>query len=85
MSFDEEPDGDPHGECAAEIERLHAELAALRADAERCRWFAAHASVGFDGAPSWDAVARLPVFDSADQSLVALVDTAMAAHKEQSA
>ena len=25
--FDEEPDGDPHGECAAEIHRLNAELA----------------------------------------------------------
>ncbi len=24
--FDEEPDGDPHGECAAEIARLNAEL-----------------------------------------------------------
>lgn len=24
--FDEEPDGDPHGECAAEIHRLNAEL-----------------------------------------------------------
>lgn len=22
MNFDEEPDGDPHGECAAEIHRL---------------------------------------------------------------
>lgn len=26
--FDEEPDGDPHGECAAEISRLNAELKA---------------------------------------------------------
>lgn len=24
--FDEEPDGDPHGECAAEIARLNAEI-----------------------------------------------------------
>lgn len=24
--FDEEPDGDPHGECALEIQRLQAEL-----------------------------------------------------------
>jgi hypothetical protein len=29
--FDEEPDGDPHGECRAEISRLTAELAAARA------------------------------------------------------
>ena len=28
--FDEQPDGDPHGECAAEIHRLQAELAAER-------------------------------------------------------
>lgn len=30
--FDEEPDGDPHGECAAEIRRLQAEVTRLRAD-----------------------------------------------------
>ena len=28
--FDEEPDGDPHGECRAEITRLTAELADAR-------------------------------------------------------
>lgn len=28
--FDEQPDGDPHGECAAEIHRLEAEVASLR-------------------------------------------------------
>ena len=28
--FDEEPDGDPHGECAAEIHRLRAEVERLR-------------------------------------------------------
>jgi hypothetical protein len=30
MSFDEQPDGDPHGECAAEIRRLQAEVQMLR-------------------------------------------------------
>lgn len=30
MSFDEQPDGDIHGECAAEIHRLEAELAATQ-------------------------------------------------------
>lgn len=30
--FDEQPDGDPHGECAAEIHRLTVELTALRAE-----------------------------------------------------
>lgn len=29
--FDEQPDGDPHGECAAEIHRLEAENAKLLA------------------------------------------------------
>jgi len=28
MSYDEQPDGDPHGECAAEIRRLERDLAA---------------------------------------------------------
>jgi hypothetical protein len=28
--FEEQPDGDPHGECAAEIHRLQAENAALQ-------------------------------------------------------
>ena len=35
--FDEQPDGDPHGECAAEIHRLEAENAELRAWIEECR------------------------------------------------
>lgn len=33
--FDEQPDGDPHGECAAEIHRLTERVIALNADAER--------------------------------------------------
>lgn len=32
MSFDEQPDGDPHGECAEEIARLEAENARLIAE-----------------------------------------------------
>ena len=35
--FDEEPEGDPHGECAAEIHRLQIESEALFKDAERWR------------------------------------------------
>jgi hypothetical protein len=34
MSFDEQPDGDPHGECAAEIHRLETENKRLRAFAQ---------------------------------------------------
>jgi hypothetical protein len=40
--FDEEPDGDPHGECAAEIHRLKAELATLRAAATQALEEAQH-------------------------------------------
>lgn len=34
MSFDEQPDGDQHGECAAEIHRLEAENKKLRSFAQ---------------------------------------------------
>lgn len=34
MAFDEQPDGDPHGECAAEIHRLQAEVAAKQKQAD---------------------------------------------------
>lgn len=33
--FDEEPDGDPHGECRIEIESLRAQLVAKDAEIER--------------------------------------------------
>ena len=33
--FDEQPDGDPHGECAAEIERLRDEVAYHKEDAKK--------------------------------------------------
>lgn len=48
-------------------------------DALRWRWLVQHASLGFDGAPSWNAVVRLPVFNSDDQTIQALVDRARAA------
>jgi hypothetical protein len=35
--FDEQHDGDPHGECAAEIHSLEAENAALREWIAECR------------------------------------------------
>ena len=34
MMFDEEPDGDPHGECAAEIHKLRAALLTCARQAE---------------------------------------------------
>lgn len=35
--FDEEPDADPHGECAAEIHRLQAQVEALTAENAQIR------------------------------------------------
>jgi hypothetical protein len=54
------------------------QAASLRADADRWRWLVRHASLGFDAAPSWNAVVRLPVFDGNDQTITALVDRARA-------
>jgi len=65
-------------DVAATSQKAKAELEELRADAERWRWLVRHASLGFDGAPSWKAVIRLPVFDSDDQTITALVDRALA-------
>ena len=36
--YDEQPDGDPHGECAAEIHRLETRLAEVEKDAARYQW-----------------------------------------------
>ena len=33
--YDEQPDGDPHGECAAEMHRLETRLAEVEKDAAR--------------------------------------------------
>lgn len=52
------------------------EVEPLSDDAMRWRCLVRHASLGFDGAPSWNAVVRLPVFDSDDQTITALVDSA---------
>lgn len=35
--FDEQPDGDPHGECAAEIHRLQRQCEVLRAERDHAR------------------------------------------------
>ncbi len=65
-------------DVAATSPKAKAELEELRAENERWRWLVRHASLGFDGAPSWNAVIRLPVFDSEDQIITALVDRARA-------
>ena len=55
------------------------EIQSLRTDAERFRWVVRHASLNFDDSLTWGAVIRLPVFNSADQTITALVDRARAA------
>ena len=55
---------------------LETEVKRLSEDAARWQWLVAHASLGFDGAPSWHAVIRIPVFDSHAQTITALVDSA---------
>jgi hypothetical protein len=62
-----------------EFEELENKLEGWETDAMRWRWLVRHASLGFDAAPSWNAVVRLPVFDSDDQTITALVDRARAA------
>lgn len=47
-----------------------------RLDADRWRWLVRNVTVGFDQAPSWNAVVRIPVYDSEDATLEALVDRA---------
>lgn len=37
MSFDQEPDGDPHGECALEIKRLEHKNELLKSEVEAIR------------------------------------------------
>lgn len=63
-------------QTAANMAGLETEFLELREDAMRWKWLVRHASLGFDGAPSWNAVIRLPVFDSADQTITSLVDSA---------
>lgn len=58
------------------IDQYSEVMPALHLDATRWRWLVRHASLGFDGAPSWNAVIRLPVFDRADQTITSLVDSA---------
>ena len=65
-------------DVAATSQKAKTELEELRAENERWRWLVRYASLGFDGAPSWNAVIRLPVFDSEDQTVRALVDRARA-------
>jgi hypothetical protein len=59
-----------------EFTQLEEKLEAFENDAMRWRWLVRHASLGFDAAPSWNAVIRLPVFNGDDQTITALVDRA---------
>ena len=46
----------------------------LEMDAIRWRWLVKHSNLGFEGAPSYAAVVRLPVFDVDCNTLEQLVD-----------
>ena len=65
-------------QTAADMAGLEMEFLELREAAARWEWLVRHASIGFDGAPSWNAVVRLPTFDANDQTITALVDRARA-------
>ena len=45
MSFDEQPDGDPHGQCAAEIHRLQAIVDGCLCELRRLRVIVADVDV----------------------------------------
>ena len=64
--------GSNHEPWGAVRTRLVEEVQNLK----RYRWLVRHASLGFDGAPSWNAVIRLPVFDHNAQTITALIDSA---------
>lgn len=49
--FDEQPDGDPHGECSAEIDRLKALNAELAEALEDCLTFLSHDCMCNDSRP----------------------------------
>jgi hypothetical protein len=59
------------------IRAVETELARLAEDAARWNWLVTHAHLGFDGATSWNAVIRIPVFNSMAQTITALVDSGM--------
>jgi len=61
-----------------ELHRLHAEVEALREDAERYRWLREHGRIGFSGAPHWNVSIS---FDSVDSDLQTLDKNIDAARK----
>lgn len=61
---------------------LKSALKAVVEDATRWNLFTATASLGFDGAPHWNAVMRFPVFSHEDQTIAALVDRWASVYEE---
>lgn len=55
----------------------------LRRDAERWQWLERNGRLGFDGAPYWGAVLRVPVASSDDQTLAEVVDRALLEEGDQ--
>ena len=89
MSFDEQPDGYPHGECAAEIHQLQAELAQERAkreaverDAQRYRWLRLATQAGGEIPDNtwWEKLG-----DALGEEFDTAIDTALAAKDSSSA
>lgn len=83
--FDEEPDGDPHGECALEIKTLQARIAeleaerdALKVDAERRKTALRIAREGYAG----ERATGLPVLEEWRERTIAIIDAAMNQPKE---
>jgi uncharacterized protein (UPF0335 family) len=66
---------------ADEIERLRAEVSTLNKDAQRWRYLERNASIGFTGPPSCNAIVRLKVLNSLDNTLSKIVDRAIAESK----
>jgi hypothetical protein len=67
--FDEQPDGDPHGECAAEIHRLQAALRDLRDAAEAVKYVVLKPQIYTDEGTREHSKNLIAAIDSANATL----------------
>lgn len=76
--FDEQPDGDAHGECVAEIHRLQDELAKMPIDAARYRWLCDELIVWMPPGYNGNQKGRFELYwEQESHDLNAAVDAAM--------
>lgn len=61
------------GALMLEVERLQGQIHARGIDSERWRWLVTHATIGFAGPPSHDAIIRLPT-RGGESTVTELVD-----------